>query len=64
MFSYSLILGSVPGILISSYLVARIPEPALRLVLAATLLIVATKLAWGLYPSILSTFAFVRTPGN
>jgi uncharacterized protein len=60
----SLILGSVPGILISSYLVARIPEPALRLVLAATLLIVATKLAWGLYPSILSTFAFVRTPGN
>jgi uncharacterized membrane protein YfcA len=60
----SLILGSVPGILISSYLVARIPEPALRLVLAGTLVIVATKLASGLYPSIFSTFAFVRTPGN
>ncbi len=40
----SLLLGSVPGILISSYAVARIPETALRLVLAGTLLVVATKL--------------------
>ncbi len=60
----SLILGSVPAILISSYLVARIPEPALRLVLAVTLVIVATKLASGLHPSMLSTFAFVRSPGH
>ncbi len=60
----SLILGSVPGILISSYLVARIPEPALRLILVVTLFIAATKLASGLHPSILSTFAFVRFHSN
>ena len=60
----SLILGSVPGILISSYLIARIPEPALRIVLAATLVVVATKLALGLHPSTLSTFAFARTTSN
>jgi uncharacterized protein len=44
----SLILGSVPGILIGSYFVARIPEPALRLALAIILVIVATKLALGI----------------
>ena len=60
----SLILGSVPGILISSYVIARIPEPALRIVLAATLVVVATKLALGLHPSALSTFAFARTTSN
>ena len=59
-----LILGSIPGTLIGSYLVARIPEPALRLVLTGTLVIVATKLASGLHPSILSTFAFVRAAGD
>jgi hypothetical protein len=40
----SLILGSVPGILLGSYAAARIPETALRLVLAATLFVVAAKL--------------------
>jgi uncharacterized membrane protein YfcA len=43
-----LILGSVPGILIGSYAAVRLPEPALRVVLAATLLVVAAKLSFGL----------------
>jgi len=46
-----LILGSVPGILIGSYAAPRIPEFALRIVLAAALLVVATKLSFGLLPS-------------
>jgi uncharacterized membrane protein YfcA len=41
----SLLVGSVPGIVIGSYAALRIPETALRLVLAGTLVIVATKLA-------------------
>ena len=45
-----LILGSVPGILLGSYAAVRIPERALRLVLAATLIAVATKLSFGLLP--------------
>jgi uncharacterized membrane protein YfcA len=47
----SLLLGSVPGILIGSYMAARVPETALRLVLAATLLVVATKLSFDVYAS-------------
>jgi uncharacterized protein len=43
-----LILGSVPGIVLGSYAAVRLPEPALRLVLAATLLVVAAKLSLGL----------------
>lgn len=46
-----LILGSVPGILLGSYAAVRIPERALRLMLAATLLAVAAKLSLGLFPS-------------
>jgi uncharacterized membrane protein YfcA len=46
-----LILGSVPGILLGSYAAVRIPERALRLVLAATLIAVATKLSFGLFPT-------------
>jgi len=42
---FSLLAGSVPGILIGSYAAPRIPETALRLVLAGTLVVVATKLA-------------------
>ncbi len=49
-----LILGSVPGILIGSYAAVRIPETALRVVLAVALIVVATKLSFGLFP----------TPGN
>jgi len=47
----SLILGSVPGILLGSLVAVRIPETALRLVLAATLIVVAAKLSLGLVPS-------------
>jgi uncharacterized membrane protein YfcA len=45
----SLLVGSVPGIVIGSYAAFRIPETALRLVLAGTLAIVATKLAVDLH---------------
>jgi uncharacterized protein len=47
----SLILGSVPGILLGSYAALRVPERALRLVLAVTLLVVASKLSFGLMQS-------------
>jgi len=47
----SLIVGSIPGILIGSYAAPRIPDMALRMVLAATLIVVATKLSFGLLPS-------------
>jgi uncharacterized membrane protein YfcA len=40
-----LLLGSVPGILLGSYTVTRVPETALRLLLAGTLIVVATKLS-------------------
>ncbi|HEX4410345.1 MAG TPA: sulfite exporter TauE/SafE family protein [Xanthobacteraceae bacterium] len=40
----SLLVGSIPGILIGSYAATRIPEMALRLVLAATLIVVASKM--------------------
>ena len=39
-----LLLGSIPGIVIGSYLATRVPETALRLVLAGTLIVVATRL--------------------
>ena len=48
-FAY-LIAGSVPGILLGSYMAIRIPERALRVVLAVVLVMVATKLAIGLLP--------------
>ncbi len=40
-----LLIGSLPGIIIGSYCAARVPETALRLLLAATLIMVAGKLA-------------------
>ena len=46
-----LILGSVPGILLGSYAAVRVPETALRVVLAIALIAVATKLSFGLFPS-------------
>jgi uncharacterized protein len=46
----SLILGSVPGIVLGSYVAVRVPEPALRILLAITLVVVATKLSFGLLP--------------
>jgi uncharacterized membrane protein YfcA len=40
-----LLIGSLPGIVIGSYCATRVPETALRLLLAATLIMVAGKLA-------------------
>jgi uncharacterized membrane protein YfcA len=42
-----LLMGSLPGIVIGSYLATRVPETALRLLLAVTLVAVAGKLASG-----------------
>jgi hypothetical protein len=41
----ALLLGSLPGIVIGSYGAVRAPETVLRLVLAATLILVAGKIA-------------------
>ena len=41
----SLLVGSLPGIFLGSWLALRVPETALRLLLAGTLLIVSGKLA-------------------
>jgi uncharacterized membrane protein YfcA len=43
----SLLAGSLPGVIVGSYVAVRIPEKALRLVLAATLIVVAGKLLYG-----------------
>jgi uncharacterized membrane protein YfcA len=40
-----LLIGSLPGIIIGSYCASRVPETALRLLLASTLILVAGKLA-------------------
>src|SRR6202040_30651 len=40
-----LLIGSLPGIVIGSYCAVRVPETVLRLLLAATLFMVAGKLA-------------------
>jgi hypothetical protein len=42
----SLLLGSLPGIFVGSYFAIRIPERALRLVLATTLFVVASRIAY------------------
>jgi uncharacterized protein len=47
----SLLGGSILGILVGSYAAVRIPEMALRLVLAGTLIVVATKLAVDIRPA-------------
>jgi uncharacterized protein len=55
-----LLVGSLPGIIIGSYLAHRVPETALRLVLAATLILVAGNLAfreWHSSSSIIAAFA-------
>ena len=46
-----LLLGSVPGIVLGSHIVTRVPEKALRLILAGTLVLVATKLSFDIYAS-------------
>jgi len=40
----ALLIGSLPGIVVGSYLAARVPETVLRVVLSATLIVVATRL--------------------
>jgi uncharacterized membrane protein YfcA len=55
----SLLVGSLPGIFIGSYSAVRVPERALRIVLAATLVVVATKLAadeWSAPSSVLTAY--------
>jgi hypothetical protein len=42
----SLLAGSLPGIFVGSYFAIRIPERALQLVLATTLFMVATRIAY------------------
>jgi len=42
----SLLAGSLPGIFVGSYLAVRIPDRTLRLVLAATLLVVVGRMAY------------------
>jgi len=42
----SLLAGSLPGIFIGSYCAIRVPERALRLVLATTLFVVASRIAY------------------
>lgn len=42
----SLLAGSLPGIFIGSYFAIRVPERALRLILATTLFIVATRMVY------------------
>jgi uncharacterized membrane protein YfcA len=44
-----LLLGSVPGIVLGSYTAARVPEITLRVLLAGTLVVVASKLAVDTY---------------
>ncbi len=55
-----LLIGSLPGIVIGSYLATRVPETALRLLLAVTLIAVAGKLAsseWSTAVSIVDAVA-------
>ena len=42
----SLLAGSLPGIFIGSYFAVRVPERALRLILASTLFVVASRIAY------------------
>ena len=42
----SLLVGSLPGIFVGSYFAIRVPERALRLVLATTLFVVASRIAF------------------
>jgi uncharacterized protein len=55
-----LLMGSLPGIVMGSYFATRVPETALRLLLAATLIVVAGKLAsseWHWTQSLVATVA-------
>jgi uncharacterized membrane protein YfcA len=51
----------VPGIVIGSYTAAHVPEKALRLLLAATLVVVATKLSLDVHSSVSAPFVTATT---
>jgi uncharacterized membrane protein YfcA len=60
-----LLIGSMPGILIGSYFAQRVPETALRLVLATTLILVAGNIASReLHSSFSFTAASVPDPAH
>ena len=42
----SLLVGSLPGIFVGSYFAIRVPERALRMILATTLFVVASRIAY------------------
>jgi uncharacterized membrane protein YfcA len=56
----SLLAGSLPGIFVGSYFAVRIPERALKLVLASVLLVVAVRMAYEHVGAASSMFAFTR----
>ena len=57
----SLLVGSLPGIVLGSYFAVRIPERALQLILAATLFVVAGRIAYDHATTASSVFtAFTR----
>ena len=57
-----LLVGSLPGIVIGSYCAHRVPERALRLVLASTLIVVSVNLASHEWNSSSIFAAFTRSP--
>ena len=60
----SLLVGSLPGIFMGSYFAIRIPERALQLVLATTLFVVASRIAYDHATAASSIFtAFTRRAG-
>jgi hypothetical protein len=57
----SLLVGSLPGIFVGSYFAIRIPERALRIILATTLFVVASRIAYEHATAASSVFtAFTR----
>lgn len=61
----SLLVGSLPGIFVGSYFAIRVPERALQLVLATTLFVVASRIAYdhaSAASSILTAFSRRATP--
>jgi uncharacterized protein len=59
-----LLVGSLPGIVIGSYCAVRVPETALRLLLAGILIVVATKLGVEQWNSSTSNLAAVTEPAT
>jgi hypothetical protein len=57
-----LLIGSLPGIAIGSYFAVRVPETALRLLLAGILIVVAGRLGAEQWNSLGSNVAVVTEP--